>query len=62
MKIPVVEPGKGPCVREIAHGLKAMQRVVDGLIQAVYPFQDSAACVSRGGKVAEAASEPSPAN
>lgn len=25
MKIPVVEPGKGPCVREIEHGLKAMQ-------------------------------------
>ena len=25
MKILVVEPGKGPCVREIEHGLKAMQ-------------------------------------
>ena len=25
MKIPVVEPGKGPCVGKIEHGLKAMQ-------------------------------------
>lgn len=45
MKILVVEPGKAPYVREIAHGLKAMQQVVGGPIQAVYPFQDSAALV-----------------
>ena len=29
MKIPVVEPGKGPCVREIEHGLKAMQQFLN---------------------------------
>ena len=45
MKILVVEPGKAPYVREIAHGLNAMQQVVGGPIQAVYPFQDSAALV-----------------
>lgn len=45
MKILVVEPGKAPCIRGIAHGLKAMQQVVGGPIQAVYPFQDSAALV-----------------
>ncbi len=44
MKILVVEPGKAPCIN-IAHGLKAMQQVVGGPIQAVYPFQDSAALV-----------------
>ena len=45
MKILVVEPGKVPSVREISQGLKAMQQVVGGPIQAVYPFQDSAALV-----------------
>ena len=45
MKILVVEPGKVPCVRGIAHGLKAMQQVVGGPIQAVYLFQDSAALI-----------------
>ena len=38
MKILVVEPGKVPCVRGIAHGLKAMQQVVGGPIQAVYAY------------------------
>ena len=38
MKILVVEPGKVPSVREISQGLKAMQQVVGGPIQAVYPF------------------------
>ena len=45
MKILVVEPGKVPSVREISQGLKAIQQVVGGPIQAVYPFQDSAALV-----------------
>ena len=45
MKILVVEPGKVPSVREISQGLKAIQQVVGGPIQAVYHFQDSAALV-----------------
>lgn len=38
MKVLLVEPGKEPCPAEIGEGLKAMQKVVGGLIQAIYPF------------------------
>lgn len=46
MKILVVEPGKVPCVRGIAHGLKANAAGSGPApIQAVYLFQDSAALI-----------------
>ena len=45
MKILVVEPMK-PCeVREIPDTLEAMQALVGGHIQAVYPFRDEVALV-----------------
>ncbi len=45
MKILVVEPMK-PCeVREIPDTLEAMQALVGGHIQAVYPFRDDVALV-----------------
>ena len=38
MKILVIEPMKEPYVKEIDGKLETMQGIVDGLIQAVYPF------------------------
>ena len=42
MRILVVEPERVPEVREIDGTLASMQGVVGGLIQPVYPFEDSA--------------------
>lgn len=38
MKILVVEPLKSPYVKEIDGSLESMQKIVGGLIQAIYPF------------------------
>ena len=40
MKILIVEPGRAPRPAEIEHDLHAMQEIVGGTIQAVYPWQD----------------------
>ena len=45
MKILKVDPGKVPEVMEIENSLEAMQAVVGGLIQAVYPFEEAVAMV-----------------
>ncbi len=45
MKVVLAEPGKKAVVTEIGEDLRSMQRAVGGLIQAVYPWQDSAALV-----------------
>ena len=45
MTILVVEPGKNPRREEIESSLEAMQRVVGGDIQIVYPFEDYVALV-----------------
>lgn len=44
MKVLVVEPQK-PCRVQEIDGLATMQQIVGGDIEAVYPFQDSAALV-----------------
>lgn len=44
MKVLVVEPQK-PCRVQEIDGLAAMQQIVGGDIEAVYPFQDSEALV-----------------
>lgn len=41
MHILVVEPGKHPCEKEIPNTLEAMQEVVGGYIETVYPFPDA---------------------
>ena len=46
MRILVVEPGKKPEVQEIDGTLGAMQKLVGGPIQAIYPFDDPAALVA----------------
>ena len=38
MKILVIEPIKEPYVKEIEGDLESMQKIVGGLIQAIYPF------------------------
>lgn len=45
MKILIVEPGKDPRPDEINRSLEAMQKVVGGYIQAVYPFDDYVALI-----------------
>ena len=45
MRILVVEPGKAPEVREIPGGLEEMQKIVGGLIQAIYPFPEEIALI-----------------
>ena len=45
MKILIVEPGKTPRRADIPHALGAMQHVVGGCIQAVYPWEDTVALV-----------------
>ena len=45
MRVLVVEPERRPEVREIDDSLKAMQEIVGGLIQPVYPFDDPVALV-----------------
>ena len=46
MKILVVEPFRmHPYVKEINESLESMQKVVDGRIEAIYPFKDNVALV-----------------
>lgn len=45
MQVLVVEPERRPEVREIDGSLKAMQDIVGGLIQSVYPFDEPVALV-----------------
>ena len=52
MRVLVVEPERRPEIREIDGSLKSMQEIVGGLIQPVYPFNDSVALVcNEEGKV-----------
>ena len=45
MRVLVVEPERRPEVREIDDSLKAMQEIVGGYIQPIYPFDDPVALV-----------------
>jgi len=45
MQVLVVCPMELPAVQEIDHTLSAMQELVGGTIQAVYPFDDPVALV-----------------
>lgn len=45
MRVVVVEPGKVPYEKEIDSGLKSMQKMVDGLIQAIYPYDEPVALI-----------------
>ena len=45
MKILKVEPGKVPVVMKIEDSLEAMQSIVGGMIQAVYPFEKPVAMI-----------------
>ena len=46
MRILVVDPFKRPAVREIDNTLEAMQQLVGGTIQVIYPFDDPVAIVA----------------
>ena len=45
MNVLIVEPGKEPRTAEIEQTLEAMQAVVGGYIQAIYPFDEPVALV-----------------
>ena len=45
MQVLVIEPGHRPEPREIDGSLPTMQEIVGGLIQPIYPFDDSVALV-----------------
>lgn len=45
MRVLVVEPEHRPEIREIDGSLKAMQEIVGGYIQPIYPFDDPVALV-----------------
>ena len=45
MKVIVVEPQKKPVVQNIDPGLEAMQKIVGGSMEAVYPFADPVALI-----------------
>ena len=45
MRILLIKPGEVPCPAEIAPTLEAMQSVVGGPIQAVYPFEEPVALI-----------------
>ena len=40
MQVVIVEPKKKPMVKNIDDGLEAMQKIVGGTIQAIYPFEE----------------------
>ena len=40
MQVVIVEPKKKPTVQNIDDGLEAMQKIVGGTIQAIYPFEE----------------------
>lgn len=45
MRVLVVAPERKPEVREIEASLKAMQEIVGGLIQPIYPFEEPVALI-----------------
>ena len=50
MQVVIVEPKKKPTVQNIDDGLEAMQKIVGGTIQAIYPFEEPIAliCIDEG--------------
>lgn len=45
MKVLMIEPGKKPRMAEIDGSLEGMKKVVEGYIQAIYPFEDPVALI-----------------
>lgn len=45
MRVLIVEPERRPEVREIEDSLNAMQEIVGGLIQSIYPFDEPVALI-----------------
>ena len=45
MQVVIVEPKKKPTVQNIDDGLEAMQKIVGGTIQVIYPFEEPIALI-----------------
>ena len=45
MQVVIVEPKKKPTAQDIDDGLEAMQKIVGGTIQAIYPFDEPIALI-----------------
>ena len=46
MRVIVVEPKKKPTAQDIGSDLESMQKIVGGLIEAVYPFDEPVALIA----------------
>ena len=46
MQVVVVEPKKKPMVQDVGSDLESMQKIVGGLIEAVYPFDEPVALIA----------------
>lgn len=45
IKVVLVRPGEASSIEEIDSSLRCMQQIVDGSIQAIYPFEDNVVLV-----------------
>ena len=45
MQVVIVDPQKKPMVQNIDDGLEAMQKIVGGTIQAIYPYEEPIALI-----------------
>ncbi len=45
IKVLIVEPGRSAYTAEIESDLKSLQKIVGGLIQAIYPYDDPVALI-----------------
>lgn len=45
MQVVIVEPQQKPTVQEIGDSLESMQKIVGGLVEAVYPFDEPVALI-----------------
>ena len=45
MKVLIIEPGKHPEVKNIEHKLETFQKIVEGHIEIIYPFEDEVVLV-----------------
>lgn len=61
MRVLIVEAGKAPRAAEMEDALSALQEVVGGTVQAVYPFEERVALICNDeGKLLGPAAQPLP--
>lgn len=46
IKVVLVEPNKKAVITEIENSLKSLQKIVEGYIECVYPFEDNVGIIA----------------